>query len=64
MGGLFGAASREDCTADLFFGIDYHTHLGARRGGMVMYDTAKGFQRAIHNIENAPFRTKFSEDLN
>lgn len=64
MGGLFGAASREDCTADLYFGIDYHTHLGARRGGMVMLDSEKGFQRAIHNIENAPFRTKFSGDLN
>ena len=64
MGGLFGAASREDCTADLYFGIDYHTHLGARRGGMVMYDGTNGFQRAIHNIENAPFRTKFSTDLN
>ena len=64
MGGLFGAASREDCTADLYFGIDYHTHLGARRGGMVMLDSEKGFQRAIHNIENAPFRTKFSDDLN
>ena len=64
MGGLFGAASREDCTADLYFGIDYHTHLGARRGGMVMLDSEKGFKRAIHNIENAPFRTKFSEDLN
>ena len=64
MGGLFGAASREDCTADLYFGIDYHTHLGARRGGMVMYDGTNGFQRAIHNLENAPFRTKFSTDLN
>lgn len=63
MGGLFGAASRGDCTADLFFGIDYHTHLGARRGGMTMYDAKDGFQRAIHNIENAPFRTKFSSDL-
>ena len=63
MGGLFGAASAQDCTADLFFGIDYHTHLGARRGGMTMYDADKGFQRAIHNIENAPFRTRFSDDL-
>lgn len=63
MGGLFGAVSKRDITADLFFGIDYHTHLGARRGGMVVYDEKDGFQRAIHNIENAPFRTKFGDDL-
>ena len=63
MGGLFGAVSKQDITADLFFGIDYHTHLGARRGGMAVYDTADGFQRAIHNIESAPFRTKFADDV-
>lgn len=63
MGGLFGAVSRGDITADLFFGTDYHTHLGARRGGMVVYDQKTGFQRAIHNIENAPFRTKFADDV-
>ena len=64
MGGIFGAVSKTDITADLFFGTDYHTHLGARRGGMVVYDNDRGFQRAIHNIENAPFRTKFGNDLN
>ena len=63
MGGIFGAVSRTDITADLFFGTDYHTHLGARRGGMTVYAPDKGFQRAIHNIENAPFRTKFGGDL-
>ena len=63
MGGLFGAVSKKDITADLFFGIDYHTHLGARRGGMAVYDKEDGFQRAIHNIENAPFRTKFADDV-
>jgi len=63
MGGLFGAVSKRDITADLFFGVDYHTHLGARRGGMVVYDREEGFQRAIHNIENAPFRTKFGDDM-
>lgn len=64
MGGLFGVISREDCVADLYFGTDYHTHLGARRGGMSVYDEQKGFQRAIHNIENTPFRTKFEQDIN
>ena len=63
MGGIFGAVSRSDITADLFFGTDYHTHLGARRGGMAVYASETGFQRAIHNIENAPFRTKFGADL-
>ena len=63
MGGIFGAVSKSDITADLFFGIDYHTHLGARRGGMAVYAPETGFQRAIHNIENAPFRTKFGDDM-
>ncbi len=62
MGGFFGAASGEDCVFDLFFGIDYHSHLGTRRAGMVVYGE-DGFDRAIHNIENAPFRTKFDKDL-
>lgn len=57
-------ASKEDCTFDLFFGTDYHSHLGTRRAGMAVYDRQKGFDRAIHNIENAPFRTKFDKDLN
>ncbi len=62
MGGFFGAASAQDCVFDLFFGIDYHSHLGTKRGGMVVYGE-KGFDRAIHNIENAPFRTKFDKDV-
>ena len=64
MGGFFGAVSLQDCVLDLFFGTDYHSHLGTRRGGMVVYDCHDGFQRQIHNIENTPFRTKFEEDLN
>lgn len=63
MSGFFGVASKEDCVFDLFFGTDYHSHLGTRRGGMVVYDEDKGFNRAIHNIENAPFRTKFDSDV-
>ncbi len=62
MGGFFGVASKEDCVFDLFYGIDYHSHLGTRRAGMAVYDTEKGFDKAIHNIENAPFRTKFSSE--
>ena len=64
MGGFFGVTSRDSCVFDLFFGIDYHSHLGTRRGGMVVYDRNKGFDRAIHNIENSPFRTKFESDVN
>ena len=63
MGGFFGAISKRDCVLDIFFGVDYHTHLGTRRGGMAIYDSATGFQRQIHNIENTPFRTKFEADL-
>lgn len=62
MGGFFSVASHEDCVFDLFFGTDYHSHLGTRRGGMAVYGE-KGFDRAIHNIENAPFRTKFEKDF-
>lgn len=64
MGGFFGVASKSDCVFDLFFGTDYHSHLGTRRAGMVTYDKEKGFDRAIHNIENSPFRTKFDRDAN
>ena len=64
MGGFFGVASKEDCVFDLFFGTDYHSHLGTRRAGMVVYGKERGFDRAIHNIENAPFRTKFDKDFN
>lgn len=63
MGGFFGAISRKNCKNDVFFGTDYHSHLGTRRGGMAFYDPEKGFQRQIHNIENTPFRTKFESDL-
>lgn len=61
MGGFFGVASKSSCTLDLFYGVDYHSHLGTRRGGMAVWGE-KGFQRAIHNIENSPFRTKFEKD--
>ena len=61
MGGFFGVASKTDCALDLFYGVDYHSHLGTRRGGMAIYGE-KGFSRAIHNIENSPFRTKFERD--
>ena len=63
MGGFFGVASKEDCMFDLFFGTDYHSHLGTRRAGMAVYDQERGFDRAIHNIENSPFRTKFDKDV-
>ena len=59
MGGFFGIASKQDCMMDVFFGVDYHSHLGTRRGGMAAYDPERGLQRVIHNIENSPFRTKF-----
>ena len=61
MGGFFGVASKKDCVLDLFYGVDYHSHLGTRRGGMAVYGK-DGFDRAIHNIENSPFRTKFERD--
>lgn len=62
MGGFFGVASKSDCVLELFYGVDYHSHLGTRRGGMAVYG-AGGFNRAIHNIENSPFRTKFERDV-
>ena len=63
MGGFFGVASKEDCVFDLFFGTDYHSHLGTKRAGMAVYDRERGFDRSIHNIENAPFRTKFDKEV-
>ena len=63
MGGFFGVAAKRDCVLELFYGIDYHSHLGTRRGGMAVYGE-NGFDRAIHNIENSPFRTKFDKDVN
>ncbi len=62
MGGFFAVASKEDCVFDLFFGTDYHSHLGTRRAGMAVYGK-EGFDRSIHNIENAPFRTKFEKEI-
>ena len=62
MGGFFGVASKTNCSLDLFFGVDYHSHLGTKRGGMAVYGPG-GFHRSIHNIENSPFRTKFEKDL-
>ncbi len=62
MGGIFGVASKQNCVMDLFFGVDYHSHLGTRRGGMTVHGAA-GFNKAIHNIENSPFRTKFERDV-
>ena len=63
MGGFFGAVSHNDCISDVFFGTDYHSHLGTRRGGMTAYSPERGFQRSIHSIENSPFRTKFEKDV-
>ena len=63
MGGFFGAVLKRDCVLDVFFGVDYHSHLGTHRAGMAIYDRNDGFQRQIHNIENSPFRTKFEKDL-
>ncbi len=62
MGGLFGVVSKQDCVMDVYFGTDYHSHLGTSRGGMAIW-SGKGFARSIHNIENAQFRAKFETDL-
>jgi len=61
MGGFFGVASKHDAMSDVFFGTDYHSHLGTKRGGLAAYDAEIGLQRDIHNIENSPFRTKFDK---
>ena len=63
MGGFFGAVANRDISYDVFFGVDYHSHLGTRRAGMIIHDPDTGFQRQIHSIENTPFRTKFEKDL-
>lgn len=63
MGGFFGAVSKNDCVTDVFFGTDYHSHLGTRRGGLTSFSEEHGFQRNIHSIENSPFRTKFENDV-
>ena len=61
MGGFFGTVAKHDVISDVFFGTDYHSHLGTRRGGMAAYDSELGLQRDIHNIQNSPFRTKFEK---
>ena len=63
MGGFFGAVCKRDALSDVFFGTDYHSHLGTRRGGIAAFDSEIGLQRDIHNIENSPFRTKFDKDV-
>ncbi len=63
MGGIFGVASKTDCSLDLFFGVDYHSHLGTRRGGIAVLQDDGKFSRSIHNIQNSPFRTKFEKDI-
>ena len=63
MGGFFGAVSKRDVVLDIFFGTDYHSHLGTRNAGMAVWNPEHGFQRQIHSISNTPFRTKFEKDL-
>ena len=63
MGGFFGVASKGNCNFDLYFGTDYHSHLGTRRAGLAVYDPETGFNRSIHNIENTQFRTKFDKEI-
>lgn len=63
MAGFFGSISKSSCLADVFYGTDYHSHLGTHRAGMATYSEEKGFRRVIHSIQNAPFRTKFEEEL-
>lgn len=63
MGGLFGVISKERCATDLFYGTDYHSHLGTRRGGLATRNSEGHFSRSIHNLENSHFRAKFEEDL-
>lgn len=64
MGGFFGITSKEDCLADVFFGVDYHSHLGTKSGGLAAFDSEIGLQRKIHHIGSAPFRTKFNDIFN
>ena len=63
MGGIFGTISKKSCVADLFYGTDYNSHLGTRRGGLATYSQDKGFVRSIHNLESSYFRTKFEPSL-
>jgi amidophosphoribosyltransferase len=63
MSGFFGVISKKNCVAEVFYGTDYHSHLGTKRGGLVYYNSHDGFQRSIHNLENSYFRTKFESEL-
>ena len=63
MGGFFGTIAKESCVNDLFYGVDYNSHMGTKRGGMATYSKEKGFIRSIHNLESSYFRSKFEEDL-
>ena len=63
MGGFFGAVSHRDIVLDVFFGTDYHSHLGTRNAGMAIWSAEEGFRRQIHSIANTPFRTRFEKDL-
>ncbi|UCH14423.1 MAG: amidophosphoribosyltransferase [Bacteroidales bacterium] len=63
MSGFFGSISKKDCVSDVFYGTDYHSHLGTKRAGLVYFSKEKGFQRAIHNIEDGYFRNKFENDV-
>ena len=63
MGGIFGTITKKSCVADVFYGTDYNSHLGTRRGGLAMYSKEKGFVRSIHNLESSYFRTKFEPTL-
>ena len=63
MSGFFGVVSRQDCVKEVFYGTDYHSHLGTKRAGMVFIVPGKGFRRSIHTLENSYFRTKFEDEL-
>lgn len=63
MGGFFGTVSKTSCVTDLFYGTDYNSHLGTKRGGLATYSEEKGFIRSIHNLESTYFRTKFEGEL-
>ena len=64
MSGFFGSIAKNDCVSHVFYGTDYHSHLGTKRAGMAFFNKGKGFQRAIHSLENGYFRTKFEDDIN
>ena len=63
MGGFFGTVSKTSCVTDLFYGTDYNSHLGTKRGGLATYSEEQGFIRSIHNLQSSYFRTKFEEEL-